>query len=85
MSRNGKILRWVGIALSLPVSIFAGGNFIYYVWLNAADPERWPAEKVAIWAYTSLAVAILFLGVFIICVVSLKNEANRKYRAEQTT
>jgi len=60
-------------------------SFVFYAWLNAAEPERWPAEKAAVWAYSSLAFAIIFLAVFIYCVVSLIKEANRKYREEQTT
>ncbi|MBT8439573.1 MAG: hypothetical protein KJO91_07575 [Gammaproteobacteria bacterium] len=85
MSKKAKIMRWAGAALSLPASIYAGTSFIFYAWLNAADPERWPAEKAAIWAYSSLVIAILFLGVFIFCVASLIKEANRKYREEQRT
>ena len=85
MSKKATILRWAGAALSLPASIYAGMSFIFYAWLNAADPERWPAEKAAIWAYSSLAIAILFLGVFIFCVVSLIRAANKKYRGEQRT
>ena len=85
MSKKAKILRWVGAALSFPASIYAGMSFIFYAWQNAADPERWPAEKAAIWAYSSLAIAILFLGVFSFCVASLIRAANKKYREEQRT
>ena len=85
MSKKAKIMRWAGAALSLPMFIYAGMSFVFYAWLNAADPERWPAEKAAVWAYSSLAMAVLFLGVFIFCVASLIIEANKKYREEQRT
>jgi len=85
MNKKGIIFRWVGALLSLSASLYAGMSFVFYAWLNAAEPERWPAEKAAVWAYSSLAFAIIFLAVFIYCVVSLIKEANRKYREEQTT
>ena len=85
MSKNAKLLRWVGIVISLPASFYAGMSFIFYAWLNASDPDHWPAEKAAIWSYSSLAIAIAFLGMFIYCVTSLIKEANRKYREEQKT
>ena len=85
MSKKAKIIRWAGAALSLPASIYAGMSFIFYAWLNAADPERWPSEKAALWAYASLAIAIVFLVLFIFCAASLIKDANRKYREEQST
>jgi len=85
MSKNAKYLRWVGVVASLPTSIYAGGSFIFYTWLNAAEPERWPAEKAAIWAYSSLVIAIVFLSMFVYCVTSLIKEANRRYREKQST
>lgn len=74
---------WAGIALSLPVSGYAGMSFVFYAWLNAVEPDRWPAEKSAIWASSALALAIVFLAMFIYCLVSLIKETNRKYREEQ--
>jgi hypothetical protein len=83
MTKRGKLLRWVGAVLSLPAAIYAGASTFFYAWLNAAEPERWPAEKAAIWAYSSLALALVFLGVFVFCVVSLVKEVNRSYKVEQ--
>ena len=55
-----------------------------YVWLNAAQPERWPPERAAPWAYSALALAVMFLGLFIYCVVTLVREANRKRHEVQS-
>ena len=57
--------------LSILASGYAAMSFIYYSWLNAADPENWPAERVAVWAYSSLGLSVIFFGVFIYCVVKL--------------
>lgn len=75
-----KIFLWTGLVLSIPAAFYTGGGFVYYVWLNAAQPERWPAERAAPWAYSHLILAVFFLGLFIYCVFSLIREANRKYR-----
>ncbi|MGE5242516.1 MAG: hypothetical protein ACM3NI_12800 [Bacteroidota bacterium] len=56
----------------------------FYAWLSAAAPERWPPERAALWAYSALALACLFFGFFVYCVVSLIKEANRQYREEQS-
>ena len=85
MSKYAKYLRWAGVVLSLPAFVYSGGSFIFYTWLNAAEPERWPAEKAGIWAYSSLAIAIVFLSMFVYCVTSLIKEANRRYREKQST
>ena len=83
MNKKGKLIRWIGAALSLPASLYAGTSFIFYAWLNAAEPERWPAEKAEIWAYSALALSVLLFAVFVYCLVSLIKEANRRYREEQ--
>ena len=79
MSQKEKLLRWVGLVLSLLAAIYTGTGFFFYAWLNAAEPERWPAEKASIWAYSSLALAVVSLVVFVFCVTSLSKEANRNY------
>jgi nucleoside permease NupC len=70
---------WLGLVLSLPASGYAGVNFIFYSWLNAAEPERWPSER----AGAALALAILFFSLFVYCLVSLIRYASRKYREKQ--
>ena len=68
------------MVLSVPVIYYAGTGVVFYAWLNAADPERWTPDKASLWAGGALAVTILFLGIFIYCVVSLVKDANRKHR-----
>ena len=83
MNKKGKIIRWVGMGISLPAFLYAITGFFFYSWLSAAEPERWPAEKAALWAFSSLAIGVLLFGVFIYCIVSLIKEANRRYKEEQ--
>jgi hypothetical protein len=83
MTKRRKIILWVGLALSLPAALYAGTCVVFYAWLNAAEPERWPADRAALWSYSVLALTVLFLGLFICCVVSLVKDANKRYREEQ--
>jgi len=83
MTKRRKILLWLGLVVSLLATGYAGTSFIFYAWLSAAAPERWPPERAALWAYSALALAILFFGFLAYCVVSLVKEANRQYREEQ--
>ncbi len=82
MTRRKKILLWLGLVVSVPAAGYAGISVIFYSWLNAAEPERWPTEKAAVWAYSALALTIVFLGLFGFCLVSIIKEANRKYREQ---
>jgi len=63
--------------LSLPASGYAGLSVVFYAWLNAAEPERWPSAKAGLWAYTALTSAVLFFGLFVYCLTSLVKETNR--------
>lgn len=83
MTKRRKIVLWMGLALSLPAGCYAGMSFVFYAWLSSAAPERWPRTRAGLWAYSALALAALFLGLFIYCLVSLINEANRSYRVER--
>ena len=83
MTKQKKILLWIGLVLSLPISGYAGTSFIFYAWLSAAEPERWPPERAGLWAGVAVIIAVLFIALFIYCVVSLIKETNRKYREEQ--
>ena len=74
---------WSGLILSLPAGGYAGISFIFYSWLSAAEPERWPPERAGLWAGAAFIAALFFLVLFIYCIVSLIKEANRKYREEQ--
>jgi hypothetical protein len=53
-------------------------SVITYAWLNAAQPDRWSSERVGLWAYSALSLAVLFAGLLVYCVVSLIKDANRK-------
>jgi len=82
MTKHKKILTWVGVVISLPAAGYTGMGFIFYSWLNASNPERWPTEKAAVWAFGSLFIAVLFLILFIYCLVTLIKES-KKYKKEQ--
>lgn len=81
--KNKKLILWTALVLSFPATLYAGMSVIFYSWLNAAEPDRWPAEKAATWAGGSLILTIVFFSVFVYCVVSLVKMANKKYREEQ--
>jgi hypothetical protein len=83
MSKRRRILLWLGLVLSVPAGGYAGLCVGFYAWLSAAEPERWPSARAAVWAYSSLGFAVLFLALFIYCLVALIREANRQYRQEQ--
>jgi hypothetical protein len=83
MTKRRKIASWVALVLSLPAAGYAGKSVIFYAWLNAAEPERWPAERAAVWVYSSLALTVLFFAIFIYCIVSLVRDANKTYEKER--
>ena len=83
MTTKKKILLWIGIVSSLPAIYYSVMSAIFYAWLNAAEPERWPADKAAVWVYGSIALAVLFISLFVYCVVSLVKDSKRNYDAEQ--
>jgi len=83
MTRREKTLLWAGVLLSLPAAGYAATSVVFYAWLNAAEPERWPSERAGIWVVGALLLTVLFLSCFVYCLVSLIKEANRKYREEQ--
>jgi uncharacterized BrkB/YihY/UPF0761 family membrane protein len=73
-----KIGFWIGAVLSLLASLYAGVSVFFYVWLNAADPDRWPPERAAPWAYGSLAVAIVMLVLFVFCILKLARKMDQQ-------
>ena len=84
MTKRRKIFLWVALVLSVPATYYAGVSVVFYAWLSAAEPERWPPDRAALWTYSALTLTVFFLGLFIFFVVSLVREANRKYREEQS-
>ena len=83
MTKLRKIATWIGLVLSLLAGLYAGTGIFFYAWLSAAAPDRWPPERAALWAYSSLALAVLFIGLFIYCVVSLVRDANNAHQNER--
>jgi hypothetical protein len=83
MTKRRKIATWVALILSLPAAGYAGTSVIFYAWLSAAQPDRWPAERAGIWVFSALALTVLLLALFIFCVVSLIRDANKTYRSER--
>lgn len=72
LNKNKKYYLIAGAALSIPAFFYSILCVVYYAWLNAAEPERWPPEKAALFSYSFLALAALFVIIFIYCVVKLK-------------
>jgi hypothetical protein len=62
-----KLALWLSPIVTLGISLYAGVSFVFYAWLSAVDPKNWPEEKAALWAYSSLAISVAFLG---LCVYS---------------
>ena len=83
MTKRRKIATWMALLLSLPAAGYAGTSVVFYAWLSAAQPDRWPAERAALWVYSALAFTVLFLGLFVFCVVSLIRDANKSYQRER--
>ena len=83
MNLRKKMMLWLGLVFSLPAAGYAAISVVYYAWLNAADPDRWPNEKAAIWVIGALVLTIAFSILFIYCLIALIKEANRSYREEQ--
>jgi hypothetical protein len=77
-----SIFRWIGVLIGLPASIYFFMCVIFYAWLNAANPERWPSERAGIWAGGSLVLALLFLAYFIWSLVGFIRSSNAKYRSK---
>jgi hypothetical protein len=83
MTKRRKIATWIALVLSLPAGVYAGTSVVFYAWLSAAAPDRWPPDRAALWVYSSLAFAVVFFGLFIYCVVSLVRNANKAYQSER--
>jgi hypothetical protein len=83
MTKRRKIATRVALVLSLPAGGYAAMSVIVYAWLSAAEPQRWPADRAAVWVYGALALTIAFAAVFFYCVVSLIRDANKSYRTER--
>lgn len=83
MTKRKRFLLWLGLITSVPATGYAGMSVIFYAWLNAANPERWPSERASLWSGGALVLTILFLILFIYCLVTLIKDTNKKYRNEE--
>jgi hypothetical protein len=83
MTKRRKIATWIALVLSLPAAGYAGMSVIFYAWLTAAQPQSWPPERAAPWVYGALGLTVLFLALFVYCVVSLIRDANKTYQRER--
>jgi len=84
MTKRRKIFLLVGLLVSVPATGYAAMSVVFYAWLNAAEPERWPSDRAAIWVIGALITTLLFLSTFVYCTVSLIKEANRRYLKKNT-
>lgn len=76
MTKRTRILYWVGVVVAPIASFYAFGSFIFYTWMNANG--SWSAERAAAWAYPSLALSVIFFGLFVWCVWRLiRKQSNR--------
>ncbi|MCU7844239.1 MAG: hypothetical protein KZQ93_10405 [Candidatus Thiodiazotropha sp. (ex Monitilora ramsayi)] len=83
MINQRKVLLWVGVVISIPATGYAGLSVVFYSWLSAAEPERWPAEKAAIWAGGALVLTVAFFILLIYCVKALVQGMNKEHLEEK--
>jgi hypothetical protein len=83
MTRRRKIATWVSLVLSVPAAGYAATSVIFYAWLSAAEPQRWPPDRAAVWVYGALGVTIAFVAIFAYCLVTLVKDQNKSSRAER--
>lgn len=83
MTNKGIAVLWVCGIVSLLASIYLMISFQFYAWLDAT--RHWPTEKAAIWAYSSLALCVIFFIVFIVCVVKAVRATNENFRKTQSS
>jgi hypothetical protein len=58
-------------------------SVVFYAWLSAAEPERWPPDRAGMWVLGAFVFAIFFFAIFAYCIFSLISQANKDYRAEK--
>jgi len=72
LQRNKNYYLIAGAALSIPACFYSLLCVVYFIWLNAAEPERWPTDKVVLFSGAFSLLALLFIIIFIYCVTKLK-------------
>jgi hypothetical protein len=81
VSKRKNIILWVGALFGLPVSGYFLMCAVFYAWLNASAPSRWPPLKAEVWSGGSLLLSVTFCVFFIYSVINLVKHNNKKYRA----
>jgi hypothetical protein len=79
LSNRKKLTYWAGVFFSPFAMCFTGANFIYYAWLDMANPERHAAEKVEHIAYTYFGLTVLIFFVLVYCIYKLVKGAKRSH------
>lgn len=78
MTRNRKLILWLGLCLSLLAAAYAALGVVYFAWLEGVTQGG--LHSAAALALAALALAAVCAGVFIYCLVSLINGAGNKAR-----
>ena len=81
VSKRKKIILWLGALIGLPAAGYFLMCAVFYAWLNASDPTRWPPQRAGVWSGGSLILAVTFFVFFIYSVVKLIKQNNQKFRA----
>jgi hypothetical protein len=81
MSKRKNIILWFGALCGLPVSGYFLMCAVFYAWLNASEPSRWPPLKAGVWSGGSFLLSVTLFVFFIYSVVNLVKHNNQKYRA----
>ena len=80
MSSRRKLLLCLGAILSLPAAGYSVLGFVFYAWRESLTQR---ASENAILAFGALTLAVLFILLFVVCVVALIKGANRGFREKQ--
>jgi len=71
MAKHRKTLLWIGALLFLPAAAYSIFAAVYYAWLDGLSQSP---TNAAFWSYGILAVAVLLVALFVVCVVALIKE-----------
>ena len=74
--KRKTIILIIAFIISVPATYYASVSVIFYLWLNAAEPERWPVLKTTIWAGGSLIIALISICACIYSAVKLLSIIN---------
>jgi len=81
MSMQHRISLWLGLILSVSAALYFATAVVFYTWMNASSPGRWPADKAGLWIGGSFAFFLLSLAVFGYCGYAIIRDWRRHSRA----